>query len=354
MGRALRLAEFGLNSTSPNPRVGCVIVRDGQVVGEGWHRVAGESHAEIHALRMAGARARGATVYVTLEPCSHHGRTPPCAEALVSAGVGRVVAAMPDPNPQVSGRGLQRLADAGIRVDSGLLEAEARELNLGFVSRMTRGRPWVRAKLAASLDGKTALDNGASQWITGEAARHDGHRWRARACAILCGMGTVMADDPQLSVRGIDTVRQPLKVIVDRQLELPLTARLLDDGRTLVATASADTLRAENVRVRGAQVFNCRLANGRVDLAALLSELGRREMNEVHVEGGPRLNGALLEAGLIDEILLYVAPSLLGDRARGLFDLPALTSLAGKKSLVFHDVRTVGADLRIVARVVPS
>lgn len=352
MARALRLAEFGLYSASPNPRVGCVIVRDGQVVGEGWHRLAGEAHAEVHALKMAGARANGATAYVTLEPCSHHGRTPPCAEALLAAGVRRVVAAMQDPNPLVSGRGMQRLADAGVRAECGLLENEAQELNLGFVSRMTRGRPWVRAKLASSLDGKTALENGASQWITGEAARHDGHRWRARACAILCGMGTVMADDPQLSVRGVDTLRQPLKVIVDRQLELPLTARLLDEGRILVATASADTLRADNLRSRGAEVLDCRLSNGRVDLAALLEELGRRGVNEVHVEGGPRLNGALLDAGLVDELLLYVAPSLLGDRARGLFDLPALTSLAGKKSLVFRDVRSVGSDLRILARLV--
>ena len=352
MARALRLAEFGLYSASPNPRVGCVIVRDGQVVGEGWHRLAGEAHAEVHALKMAGARANGATAYVTLEPCSHHGRTPPCAEALLAAGVSRVVAAMQDPNPLVSGRGLQRLADAGVRVECGLLENEAQELNLGFVSRMTRGRPWVRAKLASSLDGKTALENGASQWITGEAARHDGHRWRARACAILCGMGTVMADDPQLSVRGVDTLRQPLKVIVDRQLEMPLTARLLDDGRILVATASADTLRADNLRARGAEVLDCRLNNGRVDLGVLLAELGRRGVNEVHVEGGPRLNGALLDAGLVDELLLYVAPSLLGDRARGLFDLPALTSLAGKKSLVFRDVRSVGNDLRILARLI--
>ena len=350
MARALRLAEFGLYSTSPNPRVGCVIVRDGQVVGEGWHRVAGEAHAEVHALQMAGARAHGATVYVTLEPCSHHGRTPPCAEALVAAGVARVVAAMQDPNPQVSGRGLDCLAAAGVRAECGLLEAEARELNLGFVARMTRGRSWVRVKLAASLDGKTALENGASQWITGEAARHDGHRWRARACAILCGMGTVLADDPQLSVRGVDTPRQPLKVIIDRQLELPLTARLLDDGRTLVATASADSLRAEAVRARGAEVLACRTAHGKVDLAALLTELGQRGINEVHVEGGPRLNGALLEAGLVDEILLYVAPSLLGERARGLFDLPVLTSLAGKKSLVWRDVRQIGPDLRILAR----
>ena len=352
MARALRLAEFGLYSTAPNPRVGCVIVKDGRVVGEGWHRIAGEAHAEVHALQMAGVRARGATVYVTLEPCSHHGRTPPCAEALVAAGVARVVAAMQDPNPEVSGRGMARLAEAGIRGECGLLEAEARELNLGFVSRMTRGRPWVRAKLAASLDGKTALENGVSQWITGESARHDGHRWRARACAILCGMGTVLADDPQLNVRGVETPRQPLKVIVDNRLELPLSARMLDDGRTLLAaTLAADPDRAEALGARGAEVLRLPALDGRVDLAALLAELGLRGVNEVHVEGGPRLSGALLEAGLVDEVLLYLAPSLIGDQARGLFAVPALTSLADKKVLRWQDVRRVGDDLRILARV---
>lgn len=352
MARALRLAEFGLYSTAPNPRVGCVIVKDGRVVGEGWHRIAGEAHAEVHALQMAGVRARGATVYVTLEPCSHHGRTPPCAEALVAAGVARVVAAMQDPNPEVSGRGMARLAEAGIRGECGLLEAEARELNLGFVSRMTRGRPWVRAKLAASLDGKTALENGVSQWITGESARHDGHRWRARACAILCGMGTVLADDPQLNVRGVETPRQPLKVVVDNRLELPLSARMLDGGRTLLAaTLAADPGRAEALGARGAEVLRLPALDGRVDLAALLAELGLRGVNEVHVEGGPRLSGALLEAGLVDEVLLYLAPSLIGDQARGLFAVPALTSLADKKVLRWQDVRRIGDDLRILARV---
>ena len=354
MARALRLAEFGLYSTAPNPRVGCVIVKDGQVVGEGWHRVAGEAHAEVHALKVAGSRAHGATAYVTLEPCSHHGRTPPCAEALIAAGVARVVAAMQDPNPQVSGRGMARLAQAGVVAECGLLEGEARELNLGFVARMTRGRPWVRVKLAASLDGKTALDNGVSQWITSEAARHDGHRWRARACAILCGMGTVLADDPQLSVRGIETVRQPLKVVVDSRLELPLSARLLEDGRTLVVTASEDNARAASLRGRGAELVRLAVADGgKVDLPALLSDLAARGVNEVHVEGGPRLNGALLAAGLVDELLLYLAPSLIGDRARGLFDMPALESLAGKYALAWHDVRRIGPDLRLLARLQP-
>ena len=350
MARALRLAELGLYSTTPNPRVACLIVKDGKVVGEGYHRRAGEPHAEIHALRAAGEQARGATAYVTLEPCSHHGRTPPCAEALVDAGVARVVAAMQDPNPQVAGRGLARLAAAGIAVDCGLLETQARELNIGFVSRMTRARPWLRMKLAASLDGKSALENGVSQWITGAQARRDGHRWRARACAILSGIGTVREDDPQLNVRDVDTSRQPLKVVVDSRLELPLTSRVLDGGELLVACASDDVSRAAALRERGAQIVRLPSREGRVDLPALLDELARRGVNEVHVEGGFKLNGALLAAGLVDELLLYLAPCLIGDAARGLFDLPALKSLNDKRRLQINDVRMVGADLRILAR----
>ena len=350
MARALRLAELGLYSTTPNPRVACLIVKEGKVVGEGWHRRAGEPHAEIHALRAAGAQARGATAYVTLEPCSHHGRTPPCAEALIDAGVARVVAAMQDPNPQVAGRGLVRLAAAGIAVDCGLLETPARELNIGFVSRMTRARPWLRMKLAASLDGKTALENGVSQWITGAPARRDGHRWRARACAILSGIGTVREDDPQLNVRDVDTSRQPLKVVVDSRLELPLASRVLDGGELLVACATEDAQRSAALRERGAQIVCLPDVHGRVDLPALLAELGRRGVNEVHVEGGGKLNGALLAAGLVDELLLYLAPCLIGDAARGLFDLPALKSLQDQRRLLINDVRMVGADLRILAR----
>ena len=302
-------------------------------------------------MRAAGATAQGATAYVTLEPCSHYGRTPPCADALIAAGVTRVIAAMRDPNPQVAGSGLARLADAGIVVASGLLESEARELNIGFVSRMTRGRPWTRLKLAASLDGKTALNNGVSQWITGPAARQDGHRWRARACAMLTGMGTVRADDPQLSVRGIETGRQPLKVVVDSRLELSPQARLLEGGNVLVATAALDAeARSAALRERGAEIVRVADAAGRVDLPALWRELARRGTNELHVEGGFRLAGALLAAGLVDEFLFYLAPCLVGDAARGLFDLPALTSLAGKTRLVFTDVRSVGSDLRILAR----
>ena len=351
MARALRLAERGLYSTSPNPRVGCVVARDGVVVGEGWHEKAGAPHAEIHALRAAGEAARGATAYVTLEPCSHHGRTPPCAEALLAAGVARVVAAMQDPNPLVAGRGMALLAGAGVAAECGLLAAEARELNIGFVSRMTRGRPWVRLKLAASLDGKTALENGVSQWITGAAARQDGHRWRARACAILTGSGTVRDDDPRLSVRGVESPRQPLKVVLDSRLEMPEHARIVAGGKVLVATASADEAKGAALRQRGAEIVRLADAAGRVDLPALMFDLGRRGINEVHVEGGCRLNGALLAAGLADELLLYLAPCLLGDAARGMFALPALETLAGRRLLRIHDMRLVGADLRLIARV---
>ena len=350
MAQALRLAERGLYSTSPNPRVGCVIVNTGVVVGEGWHERAGEPHAEIHALWAAGEAARGATAYVTLEPCSHHGRTPPCAEALISAGVARVVSAMQDPNPLVAGRGMAMLMDAGIGAECGLMGAEARELNVGFVSRMTRGRPWVRLKLAASLDGKTALKNGVSQWITGPAARQDGHRWRARACAILSGSGTVRDDDPQLNVRGVETSRQPLKVVVDSRLETRREARLFEGGPVMLATASQDAERYAALQQRGAEVLCLPDATGRVDLPALLQALGEHGVNEVHVEGGFRLNGALLSAGLVDELLLYLAPCLVGDAARGMFDLPGLESLAGKRSLAIRDMRMVGADLRVVAR----
>lgn len=349
MANALRLAERGLFSTTPNPRVGCVIVKDGVVVGEGWHQKAGEAHAEVHALQAAGCAARGATVYVTLEPCCHHGRTPPCASALITAGVSRVVAAMQDPNPQVAGQGLSLLAAAGIATDCGLLEAEARELNVGFVTRMTCGRPWVRMKLAASLDGKTALQNGVSQWITGAQARQDGHRWRARACAILSGIGTVRDDDPQLNVRGIETSRQPLKVVVDSTLALSPDAKLLKGGNALVVTASDDARKAELLSRLGADVICLPNAEKRIDLPALMAELCRRGINELHVEGGFRLNGALLAAGLVDELLLYLAPVLVGDAARGMFDLPVLASLDDKCRLAIRDMRMVGADLRVLA-----
>lgn len=350
MARAIRLAEQGLFTATPNPRVGCVLVRDGEVVGEGWHERAGEPHAEVHALRAAGERARGATAYVSLEPCSHHGRTPPCANGLIDAGVTRVVAAMTDPNPQVSGRGIQLLTLAGIRAEVGLMEAEARELNIGFISRMTRGRPWVRLKTASSLDGKTGLANGESKWITGAAARADVQRWRARSCAILTGAGTVLADDPQMNVRLPDAGRQPLRVVVDSRLAMPLAARILRGGGVLLACAVADPARQAALEAAGAEVACLPGAQGRVGLTMLLLELARRGINEVHVEAGATLNGALLEAGLVDEWVAYMAPSVIGHHARGLFDLPALTDMADRRGFSLHDARMVGGDLRLVLR----
>lgn len=350
MARALRLAELGLATATPNPRVGCVIVRDDQVVGEGWHARAGEPHAEVHALRMAGARARGATAYVTLEPCSHHGRTPPCANALIDAGVARVVAAMTDPNPQVSGRGIQLLTLAGIRAEVGLLEAEARELNIGFVARMTRGRPWLRLKTASSLDGKTALENGESKWLTGPVARLDVQQWRARSCAILTGVGTVLADDPQMNVRLEGAARQPLRVIVDSQLRSPPSARILVGGPCLVACADADPERQAALEAVGAEVLCLPGPEGRVGLTMLLMELARRGVNEVHAEAGAILNGALLQAGLVDEWLAYLAPMVLGHHARGLFDLPALSDMTGRFGFVQREIAMVGHDIRLVLR----
>jgi len=352
MARALELARRGLYTATPNPRVGCVIVRDSAVAGEGWHERAGAPHAEVKALAAAGARARGATAYVSLEPCAHQGRTAPCADALIQAGVARVVAALQDPNPQVAGKGLAKLREGNIAVETGLLEEEARELNIGFVSRMTRGRPWVRMKLAASLDGKTALANGASRWITGEAARRDGHHWRARACAVLTGIGTLRDDDPQLTVREVATTRQPLRVVVDSRLEAPPGARILEGGGVLVAAARGDPAKIAALGAKGAEVVVIPNSAGKVELGGLLRELARREVNEVHVEGGYRLNGSLLREGLVDELLVYLAPSVIGDAARGMFDLPELKDLSGRHRLRVHDLRMVGADIRIIARFV--
>lgn len=350
MAHALRLAQRGLYTTTPNPRVGCVIVRDGKIIGEGWHERAGEPHAEVHALAEAGEAARGAEVYVTLEPCSHHGRTPPCAEALLRAGVARVVAAMSDPNPQVAGGGLQLLRQRGVVVASGLLEAEARALNPGFISRMTRGRPWLTAKIAASLDGRTALANGASQWITGPAARADVQRQRARACVILTGIGTVLADDPQLTVRVLDIGRQPLRVVVDSQLRMPPTARLLREGEVMVACLAGNAARAERLREAGATLLELPGRDGRVCLDRLLQALAGRGVNEVLVEAGAALNGALLRQGLIDELLLYYAPLLLGTDARGMFGLPALTQMDQRIALDILALDQIGQDIRVRAR----
>jgi diaminohydroxyphosphoribosylaminopyrimidine deaminase/5-amino-6-(5-phosphoribosylamino)uracil reductase len=344
MARALQLAARGLYTTSPNPRVGCVIVGDGRVIGEGWHERAGTPHAEIHALKAAGDAARGATVYVTLEPCSHHGRTPPCAEALINAGVGRVVAAMTDPNPLVGGGGISMLTLAGIRAEIGLLEAEARALNPGFVSRMTRQRPWVRLKTASTLDGKTALANGASQWITGEAARADVQRLRARACAIVTGSGTVLADNPRMNVRDFDIGRQPLRVIVDSALRTPADAAILP---ALVACHHAAPKARAALEKAGAEVIELPRTDGRVDLAGLFTLLAQRGVNELHVEAGAALNGALLAAGLVDEWVAYMAPMVVGDDAHGLFAQPSLASLADAARFKLADVRQIGGDLRL-------
>ncbi|MDH4568494.1 bifunctional diaminohydroxyphosphoribosylaminopyrimidine deaminase/5-amino-6-(5-phosphoribosylamino)uracil reductase RibD [Pseudomonas sp. BN414] len=355
MARALELARKGIYSTHPNPRVGCVIVRDGQVVGEGWHVRAGEPHAEVHALRRAGELARGATAYVTLEPCSHHGRTPPCADALVAAGVGRVVAAMQDPNPQVAGRGLQRLADAGIAVESGVLEVEARALNAGFIKRMEQGLPFVRVKLAMSLDGRTAMASGESQWITGPAARSAVQRLRARASVVLTGADTVLVDAARLTVRadelGLDSEltalavsRPPLRVLVDGRLRVPLSAPFFQAGPTLVATANT----AAQDAYPGHELLPLPGADGRVDLHKLLQELASRGVNEVLVEAGPSLAGAFARAGLVDEYQIFIAAKFLGSSARPLLDWP-LARMAEAQELKILEMRAVGDDWRVIA-----
>ena len=343
MRRALALAEKGLFTTTPNPRVGCVITHGEAIVGEGWHEKAGEPHAEALALRDAGPRAAGATVYVNLEPCSHHGRTPPCAGALINAKVARVVAALRDPDPQAA-RGGDALAAAGIGFEHGLLEGEARELNLGFLSRVQRGRPWVRLKIAATLDGRSALANGASQWITGPEARRDGHRWRARACALLTGIGTVAADDPRLTVREVDTPRQPLRVIVDSRLEIPHAARVLQGPKVLIFAARAAPA------PKNAEVVLLPNAHGKVELPSMLEELARRGVNELHVEAGFRLNGSLVREGCVDEFLVYLNPSFLGDGAQGMLDLPAVGALEERLKLKLVSLERLGDDLRILAR----
>lgn len=352
MARALRLAEKGLYTADPNPRVGCVIVRDGEIIGEGWHRAAGEPHAEVHALAQAGEGAKNATAYVTLEPCCHHGRTPPCADALVDAGVGRVVAAMQDPNPRVAGEGLAKLARAGIETGVGLLQPEAEALNPGFVRRMSRGRPYVRLKMAMSVDGRTAMASGESKWITGPGAREDVHRLRARSSAIITGIGTVLADDPSLNARLDETVdvHQPLRVVLDPRLSTPGTARMLSlPGQTLIVTATDDEAQREQLETAGAEVLVMPSRPDVVDLPALLEELARREINEVLVETGATLGGAVLQSGLVDELVLYMAPKLMGDGARGLFRLPGLETMEQAVELEIRDVRAVGRDWRITA-----
>jgi diaminohydroxyphosphoribosylaminopyrimidine deaminase/5-amino-6-(5-phosphoribosylamino)uracil reductase len=351
MARALELARAGLHTTHPNPRVGCVIVRDGTVVGEGFHERAGGPHAEIAALAQAGERARGADVYVTLEPCCHTGRTGPCTEALKAAGVGRVIAAMQDPNPQVAGQGLAALRAAGIAAEAGLQAEEATALNRGFVSRMTRGRPFVTLKLAMSLDGRTAMGSGESRWITGDAARADAHRLRAEAGAVMTSVDTVLADDPELTVRLVPTARQPDRIVLDTQLRAPLDARVWDGAaRRIAITVRPPADRVEALRARGVEVaLVATTRDSRVDLAAALATLGRMAINEVLVESGPRLAGALFQARLVDELVLYVAPSLLGSDARALAQMPGLDRLDQRVRMRFTDTRQVGADLRITA-----
>jgi diaminohydroxyphosphoribosylaminopyrimidine deaminase/5-amino-6-(5-phosphoribosylamino)uracil reductase len=354
MTHALSLAREALFLTSPNPRVGCVLVHpNGDVIGSGHTQRAGEAHAEVMALRDAQAHqrdTRGATAYVTLEPCSHQGRTGPCCDALIHAGVSRVVVTQQDPNPQVAGQGIARLRAAGIQVDVGLLATEAHELNIGFFKRMTQGTPWVRMKVAASLDGQTALNNGVSQWITSSAARDDGHAWRARACAVLTGIGTVLEDDPQLDVRAVPTLRQPTLVVMDSQLETPLTANLFTPKRPVWIYCAVDHVeRRAALEAKGAHVICLPNPNLKVDLAAMLQDLGAKQINEVHVEAGHKLNGSLLREGLVDELLTYLAPKLMG-QGRGMSNLGPFTSLDEAQPLSFHEVTQIGPDLRILAR----
>ena len=342
MRRALALAEKGLYTTTPNPRVGCVVAQGESVVGEGWHEKAGGPHAEVVAIGQAGAKAAGATAYMTLEPCNHQGRTPPCVDLVISKKIKRVVAAMLDPNPGAA-HGGARLAAAGVAFEHGLMEAEAKELNIGFVSRMTRGRPWVRMKIAATLDGRTALANGQSQWITGQEARKDGHRWRARACAILTGIGTVKADDPRLTVREVETSRQPLRVIVDSRLETPATALILEGGNVLLFSSKKGKL-------KGAEIVLLPNPDGKVDLPKMLEELARRGINELHVEAGFRLNGSLVREGCVDEFLIYLNPSFLGDEAQGMLSIPGFSSLEERTRVKITSLDRVGDDIRILAR----
>lgn len=354
MNDALALAGQAIALSEPNPRVGCIVVSDdGRVIGRGHTQQAGGPHAEVMALRDAAAHGesvRGATVVVSLEPCAHHGRTPPCCDALVAAGVARVVMAIEDPNPLVAGQGAARLRAAGIAVDCGPGAEAARELNIGFFSRMERQRPWVRMKVAVSLDGRTALDNGASQWITGEAARADGHAWRKRAGAVLTGIGTVLDDDPRLDVRLVDTPRQPLRVIVDSRLETPAAARIVQPpGAVLVYAAQEAPERRAALERAGVELALQPGAHGKVHLPAMLSDLARRGINELHVEAGHKLNGSFIREGLVDELLVYMAPKLLGS-GRELAAFGPLAQLSDAKAFRFIDVTQIGADLRILAR----
>lgn len=351
MARAVRLAERGLHTTDPNPRVGSVLVRDNDIVGEGWHVRAGEPHAEINALRSAGERSRGATAFVTLEPCCHHGRTPPCTAALIEAGVDRVVMAMEDPDPRVRGRGEAALQQAGIKVEVGLQRAEAEALNAGFVRRMKLGRPYVRCKVAASFDGRTALASGESQWITGAEAREDAHQLRARSSAVLTGIGTILADDPSLNARLDTPAVQPLRIVLDTHLRMPPAAKTLRvEGDVVVFAGSDEPTRRAALEEAGARVEIIAAGPHGVDLGAVLSRLVQLEVNELLVEAGNRVSGAFLEAGLIDELVIYFAPHIMGHEGLPMFNLPGLESMSERHALAAVDMRRVGADWRLVAQ----
>ena len=353
MSLALQLARRGEFTTAPNPRVGAVVVKDGELVGSGWHKYAGQPHAEVYALQEAGEQAQGATIYVTLEPCSHYGRTPPCAQAIIDAGVARVVIAMQDPNPQVAGRGIEMLEQAGLEVETGLQEQQAQELNPGFVMRMHQQRPFVRLKQAMSLDGKTAMASGESKWITGDDARSDVQKWRARASAIMTGVETVLADDPSLNLRLQELDReQPLRVILDSKLRTPKTAKLLSlPGETIIITCSDNKNKREKLEAKGVEVIGVASdSDGRVNLNAVMQELMKLEVNELHVECGATLAGALFEKKLVDELVLYIAPSLLGGDGRSLLNMPNLQTMRQKVNLDIKEVRSIGKDLRVIAK----
>jgi len=350
MTQALRLAEQGLYTTMPNPRVGCVMVKNGAVIGEGAHLKAGTPHAEVHALKQAGAGASGATAYVTLEPCSHYGLTPPCVEALIDAGVAKVVIAMQDPNPLVAGQGVTRLKESGVEVLSGLMQQQAEALNAGFITRMTKKQPWVRSKIAASLDGKTALSNGKSQWITGAAARADVQHWRARSCAMVTGIGTILSDNPSLTVRAHAIDRQPITVIVDSQLRIPLDAKALQNPDVMIAFATDPEHKAEQLAEMNVAVLRLPNHFGKVCLESLLTHLATIDVNEVMVEGGDGLNGALMALNLIDELIIYYAPKLMGSDSKGMFGLPTLTRMQDVVNLNVTDVRQFGDDIRVLAQ----
>ncbi|MDH3405885.1 MAG: bifunctional diaminohydroxyphosphoribosylaminopyrimidine deaminase/5-amino-6-(5-phosphoribosylamino)uracil reductase RibD [Gammaproteobacteria bacterium] len=353
MARALQLARRGMYTTDPNPRVGCVIVKDGKIVGEGWHERAGQPHAEINALQQAGKlNTHSAGVYLTLEPCCHEGRTPPCTPALIKAGVKRVVAAMRDPNPLMAGSGFKQLEARGIQVVNGLMEREAEALNPGFISRMTRGRPYVRVKIAASLDGRTGLANGESKWITGDLARADVQTWRARSSAILTGVQTVIADDPLLTVRDLEIGRQPLRVVLDSRLRMPPRARMLRaDGKTLIVTGNDDMALTNSLKQAGAEVARLPTRQKAIDLIELFKHLVWLEVNEVLVEAGATLCGTLLQLGLVDELIMYYAPHIMGSHERGMFMLPPLARMAERVNVEISDIRALGKDWRVIARV---